>query len=154
MLSGGSGSCSPTSSTALAPGTSPYDLTATYSGDTNFEGSVGTGPGSLTVTSAKTSTKISVAPSTVVAGAESDAVFSAVVRPEFAGYSPKGTVVVTVDGITLCSIFLQHGRGSCSPPDTALPARVAPYRVTATYLVDADFLTSSGGTNLRVNPAP
>ena len=128
---------------SLPARTEPYDVTATYSGDTNFDGSAATSSGALTVDQAASTTTASVAPSSVVFGSEQAAVFTTTVAPKYAG-TPTGTVTVAtvVDGdpVVLCIVALPAT--TCSTTPQALPAG-GPYPVTATYSGDANFTGST-----------
>jgi len=150
-LSGGTGTCSPTAGVQLPAGAN--DVTGTYGGDTNFTPSVDTVAGRLTVNQATSSVHVQVAPSSVVYGAESAAVFTVTVEPEFSG-TPTGTVTLTSGSVPLCAVTLVSGTGTgtCSPPEAGLLPGT--YVVDAPYPGDANFTASSGSTSLTVTRAP
>jgi hypothetical protein len=66
------------------------------------------------------------------------------VSPQFAGYTPTGTVTVTASGESICVISLSSGGGSCGMSPSRLPVGV--YTITATYNSNSDFngSTSAG----------
>ncbi|WP_216093847.1 Ig-like domain-containing protein, partial [Streptomyces abyssalis] len=118
---------------------SPFTLTATYSGDANFDGSVG--GGSHTVEAAETTTALTDVPDPSLVG--QPVTFTATVSPVAPGAgTPTGTVV------------FDFGDGNVSPP-VALVGGVAttshaylttvgsPFTISATYSGDADFDGSS-----------
>ncbi len=111
--------------TTLAPGV--YPVTATYSGDSNYNGSSTSGA-SFTVTKATPSFTESAAPSSVPYGT-ADTV-SVTGLPVDA----TGTVTFTSGGSTLCVATLPAT--SCLTSGTLAPA---PYPVTATYSGDSNY---------------
>ncbi len=142
-----------TTSQALPVG-GPYALTATYSGDPNFTGSVGTDPSGLTVTQAVTTTTVVVTPSSIPYGSEHDVDLAAQVDLAAAGaITPTGTVTFTATpsaggtATTLCTATVSTLVGvttaTCAAPDTVLPAG-GPYDVTASYSGDTSFAPSAG----------
>jgi hypothetical protein len=105
------GSCSTSSDTLLPASTTPYDVTATYSGDGDYSSSSDSGV--LTVDQATTTTGLVVASSSVAYGDESTVQFTATVSPQSSG-TPTGVVaVVADDSTTVCDITLSNGTGSC-----------------------------------------
>ncbi len=144
-LSSGTGSCAITEATAGG-----YEFSATYNGDGNDAASTSANTG-VTVAKATSATTLGVSPSKVTYGDEQAARFSVTVSPEFGG-TPGGTVAVTEGTVTLCTITLSSGGGSCE----MLPARVAvsTYHAVATYEGSGDFATSaSGAETLTVEAA-
>jgi len=115
--------------TSLTPGT--YDVTATYSGDTNYNATTATGA-SFTVTKAATSMVESAAPASIAYGAQ-DAL-SVTGLPGGA----TGTVTFSAGGSTLCTANLPAT--SCQTSATLLPGT---YNVTAVYSGDSNY---SGNT--------
>ena len=123
-----------TTSTALDPGT--YDVTATYSGDSNYNGAAATGA-TFIVTKADTSMTESAAPASVAYGAQDT--LSVAGLPGTA----SGTVTFTSGGSTLCTTTLPVT--SCQTSTSLAPGT---YAVTATYPGDSDFngTTATGAT--------
>ncbi len=153
-------SCTPSSGTMLDASSSPYSVTAVYSGDASYGGSVSPSQ-NLTVTAAQTtSTVLSLSGGTTIYGNEGTVVFRVGVAPQFSG-NPTGAVLVqtTVGSavVTLCDIELtpaSGGIGSCTTTATALDAAAAPYSVTASYAGDNNFGPSvSPSAPLVVNQA-
>ncbi len=143
-LSSGVGSCT-LPNTALPAG-GPYAVSATYAGDGNLPGSVGHAASGLTVLKApSTTTTVSVSPSSVTYGKESAAVFSVMVTSANGTPIPNGeTVTVSVgNGAVTCTATLSGATGTCTIPNTALPAG-GPYPVTASYAGDANLPASAG----------
>jgi hypothetical protein len=109
---------------ALALGT--YDVSATYSGDANHDGSAATGA-SFTVARVDTSMTESAAPSSVPYGTAD--VLTAAGLPGGA----SGTVTFATDGTTLCVVTLPAL--TCT---TSTALGLDTYAVTATYSGDGD----------------
>ncbi len=142
-------SCSTNDDPLSATG-GPYAITATYSGDTNYAGSVSS-PQDLAVTKASTTNVLDLSSSSVTFGDESTLLVTATVSPEFAG-SPSGTITVTAGGNPLCNIVLPAT--TCSPSENAVPASGSPYAVSASYPGDANFTGSlSNLKSLTVSPS-
>jgi hypothetical protein len=128
-------------STILAASTTPYDVTAAYSGDDSFTGSSGTVPAVLTVTQATTSTMLTSTSAVTTYGNESSVDLSATVTPAGDGV-PTGSVTFSSDGTPLCTGTLSDGSATCTPADTVLDASSTTYPVTATYSGDTNFAAS------------
>jgi len=124
----------------LQPGT--YQLTASFSGSTNFAGST-SGATTLTVLPQQpTTTRLTLSPSsTVIVGNELTETFSVTVTPAIGGI-PTGTVTVSTGSTTLCGFALVSGTGSCHLPSAT---RLAPgtYPLTATYTGDSTYAGST-----------
>ena len=122
----------------LAPST--YPITATYSGDVNYDGA--TAGTSFTVTkSAGYSMSASAAPS--LTGYGNSVALLAAGLP----LGATGTVSFTSGSTTLCTATLFSGAASC-PTAPNLPAD--DYSVVATYSGDANFEGSSAGTSFTI----
>ncbi len=141
FTSGGSTLCtvtlptvSCTTSTSLDPGT--YDVTAAYSGDSNYQGASATGA-SFAVTKGDASMTESAAPASITYGAQDT--LSVAGLPGAA----SGTVTFTSGGSTLCTATLPVT--SCQTSTSLAPGT---YVVTATYPGDSDFngATATGAT--------
>jgi hypothetical protein len=77
-----------------------------------------------------TSTSLSLATSKLTYGHEQSAKLSVTVAPE-AGGIPTGQVTVKAGSVSLCTITLSSGTGSCTPAATKL--RPGTYQLTASY---------------------
>ncbi|MFI0779866.1 Ig-like domain repeat protein [Streptomyces sp. NPDC021212] len=128
---------------------SPYTVTATYNGDTNFTTSAGTG--SQVVGPSLTTTTVTSAPDPSAVG--EPATFTATVTavPPGAG-TPTGTVTLDFDdGTTPVTVPLTAGVATATHTFTDTVG--SPYAVIATYSGDADFTTSSGTDTHTVQAA-
>ncbi|MEU9499694.1 Ig-like domain repeat protein [Streptomyces sp. NPDC048196] len=132
---------------------SPYEVTATYSGDADFEASADAG--THTVQPAATTIEVSSAPDPSVVG--QPVTITARVTPVQPGSgTPTGTVTVDFgDGsppVTL-SIAVASLSGALQVTHTYTSASGSPYPVTATYSGDGDFTSSVGTDTQTVGPA-
>ena len=132
----GAGSCSLTSTTAGSPKT----LTATYSGDTNFNGSSGTQTHNVNKVDATTSVSSSQNPS--VFG--QSVTFTATVTA--AGAQPTGTVQFVVDGGNFGLAVALTAGSATSGSTSSLTVAGSPHSVTATYSGDGNYNTGTSGT--------
>jgi hypothetical protein len=147
FTSGGSTLCTTTlptvscqTATTLAGGT--YPVTATYSGNGNYNSAIATGA-SFTVTKAGTSMTESAAPASIPYGTADT--LSVAGLPAGA----TGTVTFTSGGSTLCSVTLPAT--SCATSTTLTPAT---YPVTAAYSGDGNYsATSASGASFTVTQA-
>ena len=129
-----------TTSDSLDPGT--YDITATYSGDSNYNSAAVTGA-SFIVTKADTSMTESAAPASIAYGTQDT--LSVAGLPGTA----SGTVTFTSGGATLCTATLPVT--SCQTSTSLAPGT---YDVTATYSGDNDFNgTAAAGATFTVTKA-
>jgi large repetitive protein len=138
--SSGSGSCSITENAE----SSPYTLTATYSGDADY----------LTATGSTSEIVNLAAPAVSVAGSANPGATGPVsydVTVSGSGAMPTGTVVVADGDGGTCAISSldSSGSGSCSITENA---ESSPYAVTATYSGDSNYLTAQGASTEIVNP--
>ncbi|WP_234326845.1 beta strand repeat-containing protein [Streptomyces sp. NRRL S-337] len=123
-----------------------YAVTATYSGDGDFTGSVGAD--TQTVAQASTTTSVSTAPDPSAVG--ESVTLSATVAPVSPGAgTPTGTVTFVVTGGPTLTATLSGGTASVST--SAIP--VGTHTVTATYSGDANFTASSGTDTQTVTQA-
>ncbi len=152
------GSCS-IPATALPASTTPYTITATYSGDGDLTASaLATAPTGLTVTKDTSTVSVTSSPSNVTYGNEGTSVFTVSVNPTY-GENLSGVENVTVNvGSTSCvaAVAAVTRVGTCSIANTALSASATPYSVTAAYGGDANISASAlatAPTGLTVNRA-
>jgi hypothetical protein len=141
-LSGGTGTCSPTSATLLTASGTAYSVTGAYSGDTNFTGSISTSK-SLTINQATTTTTVGSSATTIVTG--QSVTYTATVAPQFSG-TPTGTVTFKDGGSAItCTSGTQTL--NASSPDTATCvvsyAAVGSHTISASYGGDTNFTTST-----------
>ena len=139
---GGGNPCFIDSATALPASATPYEVTVSYPGDTNFTAASETAP--LAVFPATSSTSLSVSSSTAAFGNESADRISATVTSGTSG-SPTGSVAVQTGGNTACTIALvasgpNTATGSCSTSDTELS--LGAHSLTADYLGDGNYQSS------------
>ncbi|MEV6349683.1 Ig-like domain-containing protein [Actinoplanes sp. NPDC051851] len=134
-LSGGTGTCKPSSGSLLRPGT--YPITATYSGDATNTASSDTSQ-TLTVAKEPTTTLLTLSADTVAVGAEDAEVFTVEVLPATAG-TPTGNVTIKAGAVAICTISLATNVG-CSPKPSLF--KVGTYQITATYNGDGTYATS------------
>ena len=130
---------------------SPFTLSATYSGDTNFTGSAGAG--THTVDQASTTTTLTDVPDPSVVG--QSVTFTATVAPVAPGAgTPTGSVVFDFgDGNISAPVPLVAGVATTTHAYTTTTG--SPFTITATYSGDADFAASAtaGGLTHTVNQA-
>ncbi|MEU9924954.1 Ig-like domain repeat protein, partial [Streptomyces griseoluteus] len=127
---------------------SPYTVTATYSGDTDFSGS--TGSRLHTVDPAETTTTVTTAPDPSVTG-ESVSVAVTPVTP--ADGTPTGTVTLDFgDGSRPVTAVLVDG--SATVVHSYNSAASSPFTITATYSGDANFDPSQSTVVHTVTPDP
>jgi hypothetical protein len=120
-----------------------YNLTATYSGDANFNSSTSAAQSHSVNPAATTTTITSDTPDPSLVGESFTVNFSVT----SAGGTPTGSVTVS-DGVDSCSGTLSGGAGSCALALSTQGART----LTATYSGDANFVTGvSAGEGHQVN---
>ena len=128
-------------SMTLAPGT--YPVTATYSGDSNYNGGTATGA-SFTVTQANTAMTESAAPATIPFGSQDTLSVSGLPG------NATGTVTFTSGGSTMCTATLPAA--TCQTAATLVPGA---YPVTATYSGDGNYQgTTAMGAHFTVTEPP
>lgn len=131
-------------------------MTATYSGDSFFGSSSGTTP--LTVEKAGTSTTVTASgPYTYGESLTYQVTVTASSTGTYAE-SPSGAVDLTVGGTTLCStnpvtLTAVANKNSTVGSCTSSIAPVGSDTVTATYVGDGNFATSSGTTSMTIDQA-
>ena len=132
------------------PALGSYSLTATYPGDKAFDPSR-TPAGRLTVSRARSHTTLQLSAGSVSYGNEKSITIKVTVAPQFTG-TPTGKVKITAGQITLCTVQLSKGTGTCSPASpTVLGAGKAV--LVASYPGDPGFNSSSADATLTVQPA-
>ena len=126
---------------SLAAGS--HTLSATYSGDANFNSS--SGSTSVTVTTpnkTNTTTTVSASPNPVNSG--QTLTVTATVSPSGA----TGTVQFFADGNSLGTVTLANGAATITTSSLAAGS----HTLSASYSGDANFNSSSGSTSVTVNP--
>ncbi len=139
---GGGNPCFIDSATALPASATPYLVTASYPGDTNFTADSTTVP--LSVFPASSSTRLRVSPASAAFGDETAVDISATVTSGTTG-SPTGSVTVQNGGTTVCTISLtasgpNAATGSCALGATELS--LGAYSLTADYPGDGNYQSS------------
>jgi hypothetical protein len=131
-LSAGSGSCS-LSATELAVGS--HQVFATYHGDEALLRSVA--GESLTVVRPSSRTALELSATTLTYGDEQAEHLTVTVSSPYAGSAPTGTVNLSESAITLCTVTLSAGAGSCIL--SARQLSLGNYQVVAVYRGDGSF---------------
>ena len=121
-----------------------YTITASYSGDVNFSSSATASATVLTIARATSTTAFRISTARVTYGNEVSEHLSVSVSPEFPGSTPAGTVVVGNSKVSLCTITLLAGAGSCVLSPRSLAVGI--YRIVADYGGSLDFTTSASVT--------
>ncbi|MBI0384610.1 Ig-like domain repeat protein, partial [Streptomyces albiflaviniger] len=128
---------------------SPYTITATYNGDTDFTDSTGTDLQSVGQSS--TATAVSSAPDPSVVG-EPVTVTATVTAVSPGAGTPTGTVTLDFgDGTPTVTQPVSAGQATATHTYTG--AAGSPYAIIATYNGDTNFLTSLGTDSQTVQPA-
>jgi hypothetical protein len=129
------------SNTALPPG--GYQLTAGYSGDSNYGASQTGAAQALVIGVDQTATTVTLPAPTLSVSQEGGAQLSYQINPVAAtpGVNPTGTVTFSTGSTVLCSSQVNGTTGSCALATAALP--LGTYPVTATYTGDANFGAST-----------
>ncbi|MAT44210.1 MAG: hypothetical protein CL609_17910 [Anaerolineaceae bacterium] len=134
----GSGTCT-FKPTTIASG----DLTASYSGDTNFNEVVSdpvTGP---TVSQAATTTSITAFDNGTIVVGEDTLVSVSVVSVAPGSGTPTGSVVISNENGDECTVTLSSGSGSCNLRPTSPTAADTGMTFTAVYQGDTNYQTST-----------
>ncbi|WP_411136645.1 Ig-like domain repeat protein [Streptomyces sp. C10] len=128
---------------------SPYEVTATYDGDGDFAGSVGTD--TQTVGQASSTTTVTSSPDPSVVGQSVTFIAEAAAVAPGAG-APSGTVTFDFgDGTAPAVVPLTSGVAATT--HAYANASASPYAVTAVYSEDGDFTASSGTDTQTVSQA-
>ena len=125
----------------LVPGT--YPVTATYSGDSNYQGA--TASTSFTINKAPTSLTASATPATT--GYGNTVQLSAAGLPGGA----TGLVSFTSSGSLLCASTVSAGSASCT---TAVLGAGSYSSVTATYAGDSNYQSATASTSFTITAIP
>ncbi|MFI1304089.1 Ig-like domain repeat protein [Streptomyces sioyaensis] len=143
-LSGGVATVTHTSASS-----SPYTLTATYSGDANYTASSGTD--TQTVNKAATTTAVVSSPDPTVVGQPTTITATVASVAPGAG-TPTGTVTFSFgDGTPTTTATLSGGTATTTHTYTGTSG--SPYTLTATYNGDPNYTSSSGTDTQTVNKA-
>ena len=147
-LSAGAGSCRLDATRLDAR---DYHIVAAYRGDDVFVSSV-TG-GRLTVLKAPSTTAFKLSATALTYGDEQVENLTVTVSSQYPGSMPTGIVTVRGQSLTLCTITLSAGSGSCSLSATQLA--MGSHQVFATYHGDEALVRSVAGESLTVvRPSP
>jgi hypothetical protein len=143
-VSNGGATCT---TSVLAAGS--YPVTATYSGDVNYEGSSTTT--SFTISQAATTLTATANPTSTTYGNTVQLSASGLPTGSESVLAATGTVTFTITGTetTLCSNAVSAGGATCTTGVLA----AATYPVTATYSGDSNYSGSSNTTSFVVNKA-
>jgi hypothetical protein len=146
-LVGGSGTCNVVFNTAGAK-----VLTATYSGDANYVGSVGTA--NHTVNKGVSTTTLNPVDNPDPSVTYQTVTVSAMVTG--AGVTPTGTVGITISGTpaqaSTCTVVLVAGAGSCTVVFIVDPASIpSVFTINAAYSGDGNYYESSDTEDHTVN---
>ncbi len=139
--------------TCNAPGmpAGNHVVTATYSGNSNFNGNTGTQSGGTTVNPANTTLGLTASPNPSAVG--QSVTVTATVAPVAPGFgTPTGTVTFSVNGSPVCTnVAMTGAQATCNLPTQ----NAGNHPVVATYNGDANFNGSNGSLvgGLTVNPA-
>jgi YVTN family beta-propeller protein len=138
---------------AIPASTTPYTITYSYAGDTNFTTATNTAT-TLTVNTASGTTFSSVAASqSITYGATSIALSGTLTSGSL--HPPAGeTVNVTIDAITQSTTTKTGGTFTLAFTTSAIPASATPYTITYNYGGDTNFSSvTNTSTTLTVNQA-
>jgi hypothetical protein len=137
-LSGGKASLS------AAPGAGTYSITATYNGDSNYNGST-SNTVQQKVNQATTTTTLTSSPNPSTFNQQ--VTFTASISGQYGG-TVAGTVVFSYGGTQMCSSSVSSGTATCLYSQLPVGTDV----ITAAYGGDSNDLSSSGTENQIVNP--
>ncbi len=141
---GGGNPCYLDSATALPASTTPYTVTASYAGDSNFTPVSTTSQ--LLVLPATSTTTLAVTPSSASSNNESPVSISATVTSGTTG-APTGSVTIVHGGALVCTIAdltpstANAATGTC-PPLSASQLPPGTYALTADYPGDGNYQSS------------
>lgn len=143
-LNSGAGTCT-LPATSLSGGT--HRLIASYNGSADYLGSQ-SAVTTISVSPSASATSLQLSRASVAYGQERHERLAVLVKLA-SGAMPTGTVVVTSGRLTLCTISLRSGRGSCRLKSGKL--KKGSYRIRATYRGNADATPSaSAREKLRI----
>ncbi len=156
-ISSSDGSFSATFNPNTIPASStPYAITYSYAGDSNYNAATSNATTTLTVNQAATSISGVTASPTVSFGTAS-LTLSGTVNKNGAGAYPTGKVLVSIDGVQATSSSISSSNGSFSAtfnPST-IPASGTAYTITYSYAGNSDYSAAANNisTTLTVNKA-
>ena len=101
---------------------------------------------------APSNTALKLSATTLTYGNEQVEQLSVRVSSQYSGSMPTGTVNLSESAITLCTITLSAGAGSCTLGATQLAA--GRYQIVAAYRGNKSFVRSAAATSLTVVKAP
>jgi surface antigen len=148
-LTGGSATITIPADT-LSPNSS-YLLTATYSGDNNYDSATGTG--SVTVNPAtKAIPVVMLAPSSSTIASTQSLTEAITVSSSSSGPTPTGSVMLSAAGFVSSAAPLTNGSASIIIPGSTF-APNSSYQLTATYSGDTNYSSATGTGSVTVNLA-
>ena len=138
-------SCSSTVTATSTVGTYPGANTCSGGAATDYSFSYVAA--NATVTKDSTTAKVSLSPTTVTYGNESQSVFTVTVTTAHGERLPTtDSATVKVGSASCIASLAPSGSGTCTIPNTALAANPTAYTVTASYPGDSDLSASSQAT--------
>jgi xanthine/CO dehydrogenase XdhC/CoxF family maturation factor len=143
------GSASITVPGSSLPANSSVQLTATYSGDSNYN--TNTGTGSVNVSSpAKTTPAVTVSANPSSITTAQSTVVTVTVSPTSGNPTPTGSVTLTGGSFNSGSVALNsNGSASITVPGSSLPANSS-VQLTAAYSGDSHYNTNTGTGSVAV----
>jgi hypothetical protein len=136
------------STTITAPTSGSHTLAAVYSGDSNYAGSTSSG---VTLTIAKTTTTISITPSTTTPTAGSTLQVTADISPSATlSTPPSGTVTIMLDGVSEGTATVTSGSPATATLSFTVPT-TGTHTLTATYSGDTNYSSSTTTSSVTIN---
>ena len=155
-ISAANGSFTATFSPGVLPAsTTPYTITYSYAGDSNYSAAANNTSTTLTVNRAATSIS-GVTASQAISYGTGSVTLGGIVDQNGTGAYPTGTVTVSIDGVqaTSSSISATDGSFTATFSPGVLPASATPYTITYSYAGDGNYSAAAddGSTALTINP--
>lgn len=136
------------STTITAPTSGSHTLEAVYSGDSNYASSTSAG---VALNVAKTSTTISITPSTTTPTAGSSLqVFATISAGSYGSAAPTGTVTVMLDGISEGTASVNSAEPATASVTFTVPS-TGTHTLTASYSGDTNYNSSTTSSSVTLN---